>query len=273
MSFIFLRNTTINDLLYIKEILSKTNMSNSENFYIYGRKPVEELAENNSNSVNKVFIKNSIPPNSYKNLSATLKANSIPFVTVPEKKLESLVGNVNHQGFVAQRSELEYTNFFDWVETIDLRNNPAVFLLNGIEDTHNFGAILRTAAAAGIAAVVVPSHNQAPLNATVFKTSAGTAGRIPVIRVQDSNQAFKDLKLAGFEIIALDGQATTSLWEVDFNAPSAFVIGNEGRGIDKRILKNSDQTLMLPMENEVESLNASVTAALIAYEWKRKRLV
>ncbi|MCR9133627.1 MAG: 23S rRNA (guanosine(2251)-2'-O)-methyltransferase RlmB [bacterium] len=248
-------------------------MSNSENFYIYGRKPVEELAENNSNSVNKVFIRNSIPPNSYKNLSSTLKANSIPFVTVPEKKIESLVGNVNHQGFVAQRSSLEYANFYEWIETIDLRTNPSVFLLNGIEDPHNFGAILRTAAAAGISAVIVPSHNQAPLNATVFKTSAGTAGRIPVIRVQDSNQAFKDLKLSGFEIYALDGNAKTTLWEVEFNLPSAFVIGNEGRGVDKKILKNSDHTLMLPMENNVESLNASVTAALIAYDWKRKRSV
>ncbi len=248
-------------------------MSKSENFYIYGRKPVEEIAESNSNSVNKVFIKNSIPPNTYKNLTAILKANSIPFVTVPEKKLESLVGRVNHQGFVAQRSELEYSNFFEWIETIDLRQNPAVFLLNGIEDPHNFGAILRTSAAAGISAVIVPSHNQAPLNATVFKTSAGTAGRIPVIRVQDSNQAFKDLKLAGFEIFALDGNADTNLWEAKFEQPCAFVIGNEGRGIDKRILKNSDQTLMLPMENNVESLNASVTAALIAYEWKRKHLV
>jgi 23S rRNA (guanosine2251-2'-O)-methyltransferase len=148
-----------------------------------------------------------------------------------------------------------------------------VFLLNGIEDPHNFGAILRTAAAAGISAVIVPSHNQAPLNATVFKTSAGTAGRIPVIRVQDSNQAFKDLKLSGFEIYALDGNAKTTLWEVEFDLPSAFVIGNEGRGVDKKILKNSDHTLMLPMENDVESLNASVTAALIAYEWKRKRSV
>ncbi len=245
-------------------------MSNSDNFYVFGRNPVIEAATNQAKTVSKIFIKNSIPPNSYSDLTTLTKANLIPIVTVPEKKIEKLVGNVNHQGYVAQLTTLEYTDFFSWIETIDLYKNPAVLLLDGIEDPHNFGAILRTAAAAGIAAVIVPSQYQAPLNATVFKTSAGTAGRIPVIRVQNSVQGFKDLKLAGFKIFALDGNSVTTIWEANIAEPVAFIIGNEGRGVSSKLMKMTDETLMLPMENQVESLNASVTAALVCYEWKRK---
>lgn len=246
-------------------------MSKSENFYVYGRNPVEELAKTRSNSVSKIFVKNSIPPNSYANLTATIKANSVPLVTVPENKILKLVGSVNHQGFVAQLTKLEYENFYDWIEEQELSKNPAVLLLDGIEDPHNFGAILRSAAASGISAVIVPSQNQAPLNATVFKTSAGTAGRIPVIRVQTTMQGYKDLKLAGFTIFAMDGNSNTSMWDVDFEGPVAFVIGNEGRGVSKGLMKKVDQTLFIPMINSVESLNASVTAALISYEWQRKK--
>jgi len=247
-------------------------MPKTENFYVYGRKPVEEIVQSRGSSVSKIFVKNSIPPNSYSNLTSLTKANSIPIVTVPEKKIESLVGRASHQGFVAQLTKLEYTSFFNWIEEIDLQQNPAVLLLDGIEDPHNFGAILRTAAAAGVSAVIVPSQNQAPLNATVFKTSAGTAGRIPVIRVQTTMQGFKDLKLAGFEIYALDGNAEFTVWDTIFKSPVAFVIGNEGRGVSSKLMKSADGIVKLPMENNVESLNASVTAALVCYEWKRKRI-
>jgi 23S rRNA (guanosine2251-2'-O)-methyltransferase len=186
-------------------------------------------------------------------------------------KLSNLVGRVNHQGFVAQISQIEYQNFFDWVQTLDLSGNPAVLLLDGIEDPHNMGAILRTAAAAGISAVIIPTQHQAPVNATVFKTSAGTAGRIPVIRVHDTNQGFKDLKLAGFKLAALEMNTDKTVWDADFDSPTAFIIGNEGRGVSKSLIKKCDVLLNIPMEHNVESLNASVTAALISYEWKRRR--
>ena len=245
-------------------------MSKTENFFIYGKKPVEEALLTRPKQLDKIFIKNSISSNSYKNLYETASINHVPVVTVPDAKIFSLVGRVNHQGFVAQMSNIEYTNFFDWVQTQELSKNPAVLLLDGIEDPHNLGAILRTAAAAGIEAVIVPTQNQAPVNATVYKTSAGTAGRIPIIRVHDTSQGFKDLKLAGFSIIGLDGSAKTNIWEADFDKPVAFLIGNEGRGISKNLIKQCDELIKLPMEHNVESLNASVSAALVSYEWRRR---
>ncbi len=248
-------------------------MSKSENFFVYGKKPVEETLTEKAKQVDKIFIKNSISPSSYKDLYETASMNRIPLVTVPEAKLLNLVGRVNHQGFVALISKIEYSNFFDWIETQNLASNPAVLLLDGIEDPHNLGAILRTAAAAGVSAVIVPTQNQSPVNATVFKTSAGTAGRIPIIRVHDTSQGFKDLKLAGFRILGLDASAENGIWETSFIAPTAFLIGNEGRGISKSIMKSCDELIKLPMENNVESLNASVTAALVSYEWKRQKSI
>lgn len=246
-------------------------MPDQDNFFIYGRMPVEEALHDKAQEIDKIFIKNSIQQSSYKKISDTASINRVPIVKVPDQKIHSLVGRVNHQGFVAQVSLVRYQNFFDWIETQDLSSNPAVILLDGIEDPHNLGAILRSAVAAGISAVLVPTQNQAPVNATVFKTSAGTASKIPIIRVHDTNQGFKDLKLAGFTIVGLDMSAKETIWESDFDKPIAFLIGNEGKGIAKGLINKCDQLVKFPMENNVESLNASVTAALISYEWKRKR--
>ncbi len=246
-------------------------MSTNEDFYIYGRNPVIEALTNRPDEVEKLFIRNSLSLSSIENLQHLISENSISVSKVPQIKITKLVGRVNDQGIVAQLSQIKYTDYFDWVSSIELQSNPAVLLLDGIEDPHNFGAILRSAAAAGISSVIVPTQKQSPVNATVFKTSSGTAGRIPIIRVHDVNQGIKDLKLAGFEIVSLDGNASTSFWEAGFDNPVAFLIGNEGEGLDKKNLKKSSRVLKIPMENEVESLNASVTAAVVCYEWMRKK--
>ena len=139
-------------------------MRQNDNFLIFGRKPVEEILSNKAKEIDKIFVKNSIAPNSYNNISETAFKNQIPLVTVPDKKLERLVGKVNHQGFVAQLSKIKYLDFFEWIETNALTSDTAVLFLDGIEDPHNLGAILRTAAAAGISAVMVPTQNQSPIN-------------------------------------------------------------------------------------------------------------
>lgn len=246
-------------------------MSKTDNIYIYGRNPIIEALINRPSEVEKIFIKNSIQLNSIEGLSDLVSKNSIPLSKVPQIKIQNLVGRVNDQGIVALLSQISYTNFFDWVSELDLNTNPAVLFLNGIEDPYNFGAILRSAVASGVSAVIVPTQKQAPVNATVFKTSSGTAAKIPIIRVHDVNQGLKDLELAGFEVYALDGNSGDSCWDAEFDNPTAFLIGNEGEGLDKNIIKKASKTLRIPMENNVESLNASVSAALICYEWARKR--
>lgn len=241
------------------------------NKYAYGVNPVEELLQRNPDSVDKIFVRENLSSPAFRNISNIASTYRIPVVHVPESKLIDLVGKVNHQGFVAAISEIQYREFEEWLEEIHPTSGTAVLCLDEIEDPHNFGAILRTAAAAGISAVIVPKHRQAPVNATVMKTSAGTAGRIPIVRAVNLNQAILSLKENNFWIAGLDQHAKTSIWGQSYDVPMAFVIGNEGRGMRKKTGEHCDFLLSLPMENGVESLNASVSAALICYEWKRQR--
>ncbi len=222
--------------------------------------------------VEKIFIKRGLKGASISKINNLASKNRIPITEVPGKKLFDMVGRVNDQGVVATISETEYFEFEDWLENLQPNAATAVLLLDEIEDPHNFGAILRTAAAAGMAAVVVPKHRQAPVNAAVFKTSAGTAGRIPIVRAVNLNQAILKLKEHSFWVAGLDVEGEELLWDQQFDVPMAFVIGNEGRGMRQKTSEHCDFLLSLPMMNNVESLNASVSAALICYEWRRQQL-
>lgn len=241
-----------------------------ENQIIYGRNPVEELLSQSPEKVEKIYIKDSAGGGLSRIISMASE-NRIPLQRVPGKKLHELAGPVNDQGVVAQVSMVTYLELEDWLLYVKLDQNPMVLVMDELEDVSNFGAILRTAAAAGVDAVLVPKHRQAPVNATVFKTSAGTAGRIPIIRVTNTNQAISKLKDSGFWVAGLDQNASVTLWDQDLQMPLVAIIGNEGKGIRKKTLEHCDFTLNLPMQNKVESLNASVTAALFCYEVVRQR--
>ncbi len=243
-----------------------------QNQFIYGRKPVEELLLTNPQQVDKVYLKKNVGSGSLSKIADLCSKNRIPVVDVPGTKLFDLVGRVNDQGVVAAISRVEYAEFEDWLISFKPDNNTAVLLLDEIEDPHNFGAILRTAAASGINAIIVPKHRQAPVNAAVFKTSAGTAGRIPIVRAVNLNQAILQLKENQFWVAGLDMSGDSMLWEQKFDVPMAFVIGNEGRGMRKKTGEHCDFLLSIPMENGVESLNASVSAALVCYEWQKQRI-
>lgn len=233
---------------------------------------MEELLQSNPRQVDKVYLKKNVGSHSLSNIADLCSKNRIPVTDVPGSKLFDLVGSVNDQGVVAAISQAEYTDFEEWLESFIPDNNTAVLLLDEIEDPHNFGAILRTAAASGISAIIVPKHRQAPVNATVFKTSAGTAGRIPIVRAVNLNQAILQLKENKFWIAGLDMDGDSLLWEQTFDVPMAFVIGNEGRGMRKKTAEHCDFLLSIPMLNGVESLNASVSASLVCYEWRRQKI-
>lgn len=240
------------------------------NKYSFGTNPILELLSREPDTIEKIFIRDNLRSSASYNIVNAASDHRIPVVKVPETKLTELVGDVNHQGVVAAISEIKYLEFEEWLDELNPTPETAVLCLDEIEDPHNLGAILRTAAAAGITAVIVPKHRQAPVNATVLKTSAGTAGRIPIIRTVNLNQAILTLKENKFWIAGLDQTAESSIWDQTYDVPMAFVIGNEGRGMRKKTGEHCDFLLSLPMENDVESLNASVSAALICYEWKRQ---
>lgn len=244
-----------------------------ENFnnYIFGIKPVEEQLQSNPKNVDKIYIRKNVTGINLSHIYQYASENRIPITEVPESKLFDLVGRVNTQGIVAGISEINYEEFEEWLENVEPTADTAILLLDEIEDPHNFGAILRTAAASGMAAVIVPKHRQAPVNATVFKTSAGTAGKIPIVRAVNLNQAILQLKENKFWIAGLDQNAKTQIWNQTFDVPMAFVVGNEGRGMRKKTGEHCDFLLSVPMSNNIESLNASVSAALVCYEWRRQK--
>lgn len=243
----------------------------NSNIYIYGKNPVTEALKSKPERIDKIFVRDSIRDTSISEIFTLASNNRIPINHVPGKKLFEYVGKVNDQGVVAQMSSVPYHDFGDWLSNIEVSEYPGILLLDEIEDPHNLGAILRSAAAAGIEAVLVPKHRQAPVSPAVFKASAGTAGKIPIVRVGNLNQTIMELKDNGFWIAGLDGSGETELWDLEVDRPLAFVIGNEGSGIREKTLEHCDYRIRIPMQNAVESLNASVGAALIAYEWKRKK--
>jgi len=242
-----------------------------ENTFIFGRNPIEEVLKTNPGQVEKIFLKKGVRQHGLSSILSLASSNRIPVTDVPGSKLHELVGSVNDQGIVAAISLASYMEFEEWLDSVEPDADTAVLLLDEIEDPHNFGAILRTAAAANISAVIVPKHRQAPVSAAVFKTSAGTAGRIPIVRTVNLNQAIITLKEKKFWIAGLD-MSGEPIWNQVFDVPMAFVIGNEGRGIRKKTGEHCDYMLSVPMSNGVESLNASVSAALICYEWRRQRI-
>lgn len=241
------------------------------NNYIYGRNPIKEALRNEAERVEKIFVRNSVHDSQLTTLFDLASQYRIPISHVPGSKLYELVGDVNDQGVVAMMGEISYQDFGSWLDTIDTSTYPAVLLMDEIKDSGNLGAMLRTAAAAGISAVLVPKHRQAPINATVYKTSAGTAGRIPIIRAGNLNRAIEKLKDEGFWIAGLDMNGDQKLWDLEVDRPLAFVVGSEEDGISQKTLEHCDYKFRIPMENRVESLNASVSTALLCYEWKRKK--
>lgn len=245
-------------------------MTNS-NTFIYGRNPVQEKLQQEPEKIEKIYLRDGLKGSFVSDIYSLASQNRIPVVQVPGRKLLELIGRVNDQGIVATIAPISYSEFEEWLDEITPDPSVSILVLDEIEDPHNFGAILRTAAAAGFSAVLVPKHRQAPVNAVVYKTSAGTAGRIPIVRVGNLNMAIRELKEKGFWIAGLDQHGDKPLWEQKFDVPMAFVIGNEGHGMRQKTGELCDFLLSIPMSNDVESLNASVSAALVCYEWRRQK--
>ncbi len=243
----------------------------SDTDFIYGRNSVSGLMSKSPETIAKLYIRDSAKGKIIDDLKRDAAASRIPFQIVPGNKLFQMVGKVNDQGVVAQVSMGEYVELENWFTTIDISAKPIVLLLDEIEDAHNFGAIIRTAASAGVAGIIVGKHKQAPLNSTVFKTSSGTLPLLPIVRVTNISQAIDRLKEEGFWVCGTDQDADENYWQKDLNMPLVIIIGNEGKGMRYLTKKNCDFLVSIPMDEAVESLNASVSAALLCYEALRQR--
>lgn len=229
------------------------------------------MLEQKPEHVGKLFIRENLQGKPIQNLANRASECRIPVQRVPGKKLAELVGSVNDQGVVASVSAATYIELEDWLAGADITGHPVILAFDGIEDPHNFGALIRTATAAGISAVMVSKHRQVSLTGGVMKSSAGAALRMPVIRVVNLNQALLKLKDSGFWILGTDMEAGQNLWQQQYDMPLVVIIGNEEKGIRKKTREHCDILISIPMHHGVESLNASVSGAVICYEILRQR--
>ncbi len=247
-----------------------------DTFYIYGKKPVEEQLIRNPKNVIRIFISDVVSgtSNEFTLLKEYAKEHNLPFNSISKHKIKEYVGEVNAQGVLALIKKYEFITFDEWKDGINIEVMPCVLILDGIQDTHNYGAILRTAAAVGVSAVIVAKDRQAPVNGTVFKTSAGAVLTVPIIQVSNINQTIKRLQDMRFWVAAVDmnKNSNDTIWNQKYDTAMAFLVGAEGKGIPEKTKEHVDFNLAIPMERGIESLNVSVATAVTLYEWKRQML-
>lgn len=230
--------------------------------YMYGKHALTEALLEKPDAIEKVFLKERDTE-----LVALLNKHHIPVQPLGSSVERNLRDDAVHQGVVAlidtKKIVLSERAFF---ETLDPTEHKALLLLDELNDPHNVGAVIRSAAAFGISGVLLPEHDQVQITGTVIKTSAGMAFRVPLVSIGNVNNTLRALKDKGYWVygLTMDGEP---LPQTRFDAPSVFVLGNEGRGIRTKTLELCDIKLSIPMEARCESLNAAQAATVALYAW------
>jgi 23S rRNA (guanosine2251-2'-O)-methyltransferase len=194
------------------------------------------------------------------------RARSTPVRFEPRASLDRLAGTPAHQGVVALGAAARYGSLEDLDPAARL-----VVVLDGVEDPHNLGAIVRTAHAAGAAAVVIPERRAAGLTDTVAKAAAGALEYLPLLRVGNVSRALEDLKKRGFWIYGVDERGAEIYSAVVYASPSVFVFGGEGKGLHELVRRHCDAVVRIPMSGKISSLNVSVAAGVVLFDWRRRQ--
>lgn len=233
------------------------NKQNVVENIIFGRNPVKEALK--ADRVNMVYISDSFNDKSVLDL---IKLHNVNVRRVNNAELDNKAHGV-HQGVMAEIKPYEYLDLDSLIKLSKNKKIPVIVILDGINDPHNMGAILRSCDVFDVTGIIIPKYNQVPLNATVAKTSAGAINYVPVSLVGNLNQAIEKLKENGFWVVSSDGSADKSYADIKYDFPCALVIGSEGEGVSKLVLKNSDFIVKIPQSGHVNSLNASVAAGIL----------
>jgi 23S rRNA (guanosine2251-2'-O)-methyltransferase len=244
---------------------------------IVGRNPVQEALSDPETQIEKILVRQGAGGGAINAIRRTAKLRGIPVQFVPESRLNKIAAGAGHQGVAALTAPVAYLEIDDLLSAIaadtdEVRaRKPILLLLDGVQDPHNFGAILRSAVAAGVDGVVIPRHGMAPLSAVAIKASAGTAFRIPIARVPNLADALYPLKERGYWVLGADSEGEETIWTCDWDRPLAIVMGSEGKGLRRRVAEGCDLLISIPMRGNAESLNASVAAGIILFAAARER--
>jgi len=240
-----------------------------EREWIVGRNPVIEALKS-GRPVHKLLIAKGEKEGSVIKIIQMAKDAGIPIQEADRRKMDQTVPGETHQGVIAQVAAYAYAELSDVLAAAEGKPNALVILLDGLQDPHNLGSILRTAHAVGADGVVIPKRRSVGLTATVAKTSAGAIEHVPVCRVSNLNQTLAILKEHGFWAMAADMAGDRSLYEADMKGRLAIVVGSEGEGVSRLVRENCDFVISIPMVGDMSSLNASVATGVILYEILRQ---
>jgi 23S rRNA (guanosine2251-2'-O)-methyltransferase len=240
---------------------------------IFGLRPVLEALKAGK-SFEKILIRDGGGSELLYQIIDSAKKKNITLDRVPAERLNRLSKNANHQGVVAFLSSAEYSDLEKVLEDLKLAGKtPFLLLLDKITDVRNFGAIVRTAECAGIDAIVVPAKNAAPLNVDAMKTSAGALNYIPVCRTPNLKSAIYLMKNYEIKIVAATEKAGVNYFDADLSGAVAIILGSEESGISESNLALADETVKIPLRGNIDSLNVSAAAAVIAFECVRQQRI
>ena len=255
-----------------KEIRRKEDVEKRFDDQIEGRNSVLELLESGKD-VNKIFVTRGEKHGSINKILGIAKERKIIVVEKDKKQMDEMAQEENYQGVIAIVPPFEYVEISDILEVAKERNeDPFVIVLDGIEDPHNLGSIIRTAETAGVHGIIIPKRRAASVNSTVNKASAGAVEHMKIARVTNISDAIEELKQAGLWVCGTAVDTNKYYYNQDLTGPLAIVIGNEGKGIGEKVKKNCDFLVKIPMKGKVQSLNASVSTGIVVYEAVKQRI-
>jgi len=247
------------------------NYEESKSLVIEGRNAVLE-ALRSGKPMDKLYVLDGCQDGPIRTIVREAKKHDVILQFVTKERLNQLSETGKHQGVIAHAAAYEYAQVEDMLELAKSRGeDPFIFLLDNIEDPHNLGAIIRTANLAGAHGVIIPKRRAVGLTATVARTSAGALNYTPVARVTNLKKTVEDLKKQGLWFVCADMDGTV-MYDLDLKGPIGLVIGNEGEGVSRLMKENCDFVAGIPMKGDIDSLNASVAAGVLAYEIVRQRL-
>ena len=238
---------------------------------IEGRNAVIE-AFRSGKTVDKLYILDGCQDGPVMTIKREAKKHDTMVKYVTKERLDQMSQTGKHQGVIAVIAAYDYAEVEDILQKARERNEaPFIFLLDNIEDPHNLGAIIRTANLAGAHGVIIPKNRAVGLTATVARTSAGALNYTPVAKVTNLSKTIEELKKEGMWFVCAD-MGGTSMYQLDLKGPMGLVIGNEGDGVSRLVRDKCDFIASIPMKGDIDSLNASVAAGVLAYEIVRQRL-
>ena len=242
-----------------------------EELTIEGRNAVLE-AFRSGKTIDKLFVQDGCKDGPILSITREARKHDTLIKYVPKERLDQLSETGKHQGVIAYAAAYEYAEVEDILKNArDKGEDPFIFLLDNIEDPHNLGAIIRTANLAGAHGVIIPKRHAAGLTSTVAKTSAGALNYTPVAKVSNLGQTIEELKKEGMWFVCAD-MGGELMYNLNLTGPMGVVIGNEGEGVSRLVKEKCDFVAAIPMKGDIDSLNASVAAGVLAYEVVRQRM-